>query len=193
MGPDAPVTAPKPTPDHLTPPVGVVVVAAGSGQRVAAGHVSDGPPKQYRPIGGRPVLARTLARLAASPLVGDIVSVIHPDHRALYDTAAAGVAKLRPPVHGGATRQASVLAGLEALAALPQPPELVLIHDAARPFVAEGLLVRLVAALAESAAVLAAVPVADTLKRANPEGLVIGQLDRNGLWAAQTPQGFHSI
>ena len=84
-----------------------------------------------------------------------------------------------------------MLAGLEALAALPQPPKLVLIHDAARPFVAEGLLVRLVAALEDSAAVLAAVPVADTLKRANAEGLVIGQLDRSGLWAAQTPQGFH--
>lgn len=191
MGQDAPVTAPKPASDHAMPPVGVVVVAAGSGQRVAAGHVSDGPPKQYRPIGGRPVLARTLARLAASPLVGNIVTVIHPDHRELYDAAAAGVAKLEPAVAGGATRQASVLAGLEALAALPQPPKLVLIHDAARPFVAEGLVVRLVAALEDSAAVLAAVPVADTLKRANAEGLVIGQLDRSGLWAAQTPQGFH--
>jgi 2-C-methyl-D-erythritol 4-phosphate cytidylyltransferase/2-C-methyl-D-erythritol 2,4-cyclodiphosphate synthase len=183
--------SPTTTTHAVAPSIAVVVVAAGSGQRVAAGAVQDGPPKQYRCIGGRMVLARTLARLAASPLIGRVVTVIHPDHADFYAAASAGIGKLAPPVAGGATRQASVLAGLEVLAALAEgPPDLVLIHDAARPFIAEGLIIRLVAALAEAPAVLAAVPVADTLKRANDSGLVIGQLDRAGLWAAQTPQGF---
>jgi 2-C-methyl-D-erythritol 4-phosphate cytidylyltransferase/2-C-methyl-D-erythritol 2,4-cyclodiphosphate synthase len=177
---DAAVTEPI----AARPDVAVVVVAAGSGQRVG----DDGPPKQYRAIGGRAVLTRTLARFAASPLVGRIVTVIHPDHRGLYDQAAAGIGKLTAPVEGAANRQGSVRAGLEALAATP--PDLVLIHDAARPFISEGLMIRLVASLAETPAVLAAVPVVDTLKRTSRAGLVTGTVDRDGLWAAQTPQGF---
>lgn len=179
---------PRSTPDDAKIRVAVVVVAAGSGQRLAAGTGGDDRPKQYRSIGGRAVLSRTLARLAASPLIERIVTVINPEHRDAYDAASAGIGKLKPPVAGGATRQASVLAGLEALA--DTPPDRVLIHDAARPFLSEGLLLRLIAALADAPAVLAAVPVADTLKRANDAGLVIGQIERAGLWAAQTPQGF---
>ncbi len=104
-----------------------LVVAAGRGQRFG------GPlPKQYAALAGRPMLAHTLARLAAHPRIDRVQAVIHPDDRALYDRAAAGLA-LAEPALGGPSRQDSVRLGLESLA--PRPPELVLIHDGARPFV----------------------------------------------------------
>ena len=92
------------------------------------------------------------------------------------------------PVAGGATRQASVLAGLLALA--PHAPERVLIHDAVRPFVSAETITRILEALARDPAAIAAVPLADTLKRADADGRVAATLDRSGLWRAQTPQGF---
>jgi 2-C-methyl-D-erythritol 4-phosphate cytidylyltransferase/2-C-methyl-D-erythritol 2,4-cyclodiphosphate synthase len=166
------------------PRIAVIVVAAGSGSRLAA----DGLPKQYRRIGGRMILTRTLEHFAASPLIETIVTVINPDFRAEYDEAASGLPKLLPPVAGGATRQASVLAGLKALDATN--PDFVFIHDAARPFVTEAMLMRLLAGLETQDAVLAAVPVADTLKKADSLGLVHETVPRANLWAAQTPQGF---
>lgn len=158
-----------------------LVVAAGRGTRLG------GPvPKQYRDLGGQPVLRRTLEMFAAHPRIAAIRVVTGPDDGAHYAAATTGLALLDPVV-GGATRQDSVLNGLESLAA--QAPEFVLIHDAARPFATSDLVDRLVAALGHAPGAIAAVPVVDTLWRA-----IDSELDtlvpRERLWRAQTPQAF---
>lgn len=167
-----------------------LVVAAGRGTRLSGD--GDTLPKQYLPIGGKAVLARTLRALAESPLVGEIVAVIHADDRAIYDAAVAGLdtfGKLADPVVGGATRQESVRLGLEALS--NRPPAYILIHDGARPFVDAATIARVVEALRGGKdAVLAAAPVADTLKRVDDGGMIADTVPRDRLWAAQTPQGF---
>ncbi len=161
-----------------------LVVAAGRGQRFG------GPlPKQYAPLAGRPVLGHALARLAAHPRIDRIQAVIHPDDRALYDRAAAGL-DLPKPATGGTSRQDSVRLGLESLAALA--PGTVLIHDGARPFVGAAVIDRVLDALgtnAGAAGAIAALPVTDTLKR-GADGRIAGTVARGGLWRAQTPQGF---
>ena len=159
-----------------------IIVAAGRGERLG-GEV----PKQYLPLGARTVLYHAAAALCAHPGVGSVRTVIRPEDRDRYDAAVEGL-DLLEPVTGGATRQDSVRLGLESLAA--QAPSNVLIHDAARPFLAADLIGRLVDALATSPGALAALPVADTLKRADG-GKVLETLDRAGLWRAQTPQAFH--
>lgn len=168
--------------------VAVVIVAAGSGSRAAS---AGEPPKQYRPIAGRPVLTRTLDVFLAHPQVTRVVVAIDPAHRPLWDAATGDFAadpRLAAPIAGGTTRQASVLAGLEALAA--ETPDLVLVHDAARPFVSAAVLDRCIARLAEAEGALVAVPVVDTMKRADAAGRILDTVSRDGLWAAQTPQGF---
>src|SRR5689334_16458709 len=107
-----------------------VIVAAGRGTRARA---AADVPKQYLPLAGIPVLAHSLRVLASHPQVGAAIVVYNPDDKGLYDSAVAPFAgRLLAPVAGGATRQASVLAGLEALGDVA--PDRVLIHDAARPF-----------------------------------------------------------
>lgn len=169
------------------PKVAVVVVAAGSGERAAC---EGEAPKQYRRLGGRAVLRRTLDVFLAHPAVGDVVVVINPAHRALWDEAVAGLddSRLAEPVAGGASRQASVLAGLTAL--VDAAPDLVLVHDAARPFVSTAVLDRCIARLDEAQGALVAVPVVDTMKRVGDDGRIETTVSREGLWAAQTPQGF---
>jgi 2-C-methyl-D-erythritol 4-phosphate cytidylyltransferase/2-C-methyl-D-erythritol 2,4-cyclodiphosphate synthase len=165
-----------------------LIVAAGRGSRALEGA---GPaiPKQYACLAGRPLLAHTLDRFLDHPAVAFVQVVIHPDDRSLYEAAVAHArSKLLAPVAGGATRQASVKAGLEALAAYA--PELVLIHDAARPFVSGALITAIAEALRAEPGAIAAEPLADTLKRQSPDGLVSGTVERSGLWRAQTPQGF---
>jgi 2-C-methyl-D-erythritol 4-phosphate cytidylyltransferase/2-C-methyl-D-erythritol 2,4-cyclodiphosphate synthase len=161
-----------------------VVVAAGRGIRAGGGEV----PKQYRCVGGIPVLTHALRALRAAPAVGAVVAVIHPDDRSLYDGAAAGIAGLLPPAHGGATRQASVRAGLEALAA--EAPEIVLIHDAARPFASAVLIDRAIAAVGSAPAAVPVLPVADTLIAVNDDGRRCAMADRAALRRVQTPQAF---
>jgi len=158
-----------------------LVVAAGRGRRFG------GPlPKQYADLAGRPVLGHALARLTAHPRIDRVQAVIHPDDRALYDRAAAGL-ELAEPTAGGPSRNDSVRLGLESLA--PSAPETVLIHDGARPFVGAAVIDRVLDALDTSAGAIAALPVTDTLKR-GADGRIAGTLDRAGLWRAQTPQGF---
>jgi 2-C-methyl-D-erythritol 4-phosphate cytidylyltransferase / 2-C-methyl-D-erythritol 2,4-cyclodiphosphate synthase len=161
-----------------------LIVAAGRGTRVG------GPlPKQYALLGGVPVLARTLQAFVGHPAVDLVQVVIAAEDAGLYEAAVAGVAdKLLPVAYGGATRQASVRAGLQALAA--HRPERVLIHDAVRPFVAVGTITRVLEALADSQAAVAAVALTDTLKRSGPDGRIAATLDRTDVWRAQTPQGF---
>lgn len=168
---------------------GIVIVAAGRGER--AGSQQDGP-KQYRLVGGRPVISHTLDVFATWPRQKTIVVVIHPDDEALFQQALGHLADNRRTVtlvHGGPTRQLSVLAGLKALEASRITH--VMIQDAVRPFVDHALLDRCFSALADGAeAVLPAVAVADTLKRGSPDGKVVDTVSRTGLFAAQTPQCF---
>jgi 2-C-methyl-D-erythritol 4-phosphate cytidylyltransferase/2-C-methyl-D-erythritol 2,4-cyclodiphosphate synthase len=161
-----------------------LIVAAGQGTRAGAAI-----PKQYATIGGDTVLGRTLSLFLGHPAV-DLVTVAVADaDRALYDRAiGSGHPKLLPPVAGGATRQRSVVAGLRALKA--HAPARVLIHDAARPFATHDIVGRVLDALTRAPGAIAAVPLADTLKRAGPDGRIAATLARAGLWRAQTPQAF---
>jgi 2-C-methyl-D-erythritol 4-phosphate cytidylyltransferase/2-C-methyl-D-erythritol 2,4-cyclodiphosphate synthase len=162
--------------------VAAVIVAAGRGAR-AGGDL----PKQFRPIGGESMLRRALSMFVEHGNVACVQPVIRPEHVALYRRAAAGF-DILPPAFGGATRQASVRAGLEALQ--PSRPDIVLIHDAARPFASAALLSRAIAAAAKTGAAIPALPVTDTVKTVDAAGLVDQTLDRNTLRLVQTPQGF---
>jgi 2-C-methyl-D-erythritol 4-phosphate cytidylyltransferase/2-C-methyl-D-erythritol 2,4-cyclodiphosphate synthase len=162
--------------------VAAVVVAAGRGFRV--GGVG---PKQYREIGGEPVVRSSLKGLAVHPEIAMVQPVIHPDDADLFRSAAAGLEVLAP-VPGGATRQASVRAGLEALS--PRRPDFVLVHDAARPFVSAALISRGIAAARACGAAIPALAIADTVKTVDPSGIVTGTIERAQLRLVQTPQAF---
>ncbi len=163
------------------PRIAILIVSAGKGDRFGGGL-----PKQYRPLLGQPVLRRTIAAFTGLPDT-TIQAVIGAGHGPDYDEAAAGFA-LPAPVIGGATRQESVKNGLEALAA--DPPEFVLIHDAARPLVTRELTQRVIGALEAGAdAAVPMVAAADTLRRQNADGSW-DIVPRDGVWRAQTPQGF---
>jgi len=169
--------------------IAALIVAAGRGTRLG-----PGPAKQYLDLGGRPVLAYSLAAFGRHPLVSTVLCVIHPDDNALYEQCVAAVgsdaeSSIREPVAGGATRQQSVLAGLEALAGT-DAPELVLIHDAARPFVTEKLISDMMGAVRPGVGAVPGKPVADTIKRAMTDGTVGETLSRDGLFAVSTPQAF---
>jgi 2-C-methyl-D-erythritol 4-phosphate cytidylyltransferase / 2-C-methyl-D-erythritol 2,4-cyclodiphosphate synthase len=158
-----------------------LVVAAGRGTRMNGER-----PKQYLALGGKPLLRHALDALCAHPAIDAIRVVYQPDDQSLYADAVGGL-DLMTPVVGGAARQESVRLGLESLAA--DAPARVLIHDAARPFVDAATIDRVLAALADAAAAIPALPLADTVKR-GAAGLVTATLDRSALWRAQTPQGF---
>jgi 2-C-methyl-D-erythritol 4-phosphate cytidylyltransferase/2-C-methyl-D-erythritol 2,4-cyclodiphosphate synthase len=162
--------------------VAAVVVAAGRGLR-AGGDL----PKQYRHILGEPVIRPSLATLARLAGICAVQAVIHPDDAALFKQATKDL-DLLPAVPGGASRQASVRAGLEALQ--QHQPDLVLVHDAARPFASEALMTRAVAAARASGAAVPVVAVADTVKTVDHAGCVTGTIDRSHLRLVQTPQAF---
>ena len=159
-----------------------LIVAAGRGVRLG-GEI----PKQYLPLGGIPVLRHSVLTFLAHPDITSVRVVIHPDDRALHDEAVAGL-DVAEPVAGGASRQESVLNGLESL--IEHRPDRVLIHDAARPFIDPATISAAVAALDTAPGAIVAVPVADTVKKAEPDGRIAGTIDRTGLWRAQTPQAF---
>ena len=158
-----------------------LVVAAGRGHRAGSGL-----PKQYREVAGQPLLRHAIRHLAAHPDIGEIRVVIHPDDHHLYEATVQGF-DLLPPVHGGATRQDSVRAGLEAL---DPATELVFVHDAARAFVPPALLDGLFAALedAENDGAVPALSVVDSLRRGGRH--FTDSVNRDGLWRVQTPQAF---
>jgi 2-C-methyl-D-erythritol 4-phosphate cytidylyltransferase/2-C-methyl-D-erythritol 2,4-cyclodiphosphate synthase len=169
---------PLPAPDR----VAAVVVAAGRGERLGA------PDKVVLPLAGRPMLAWSLHALEQAETIGPVV-VVAGSHtlaavgRLVHDE---GIAKVQAIVAGGARRQDSVAAGLEAL---PEGVEIVVIHDGARPLTEPELFDRCAAEAAERGAAIAATPVSDTLKQVT-EGTIKATVDRAGLWAAQTPQAF---
>ncbi|NNF80439.1 MAG: bifunctional 2-C-methyl-D-erythritol 4-phosphate cytidylyltransferase/2-C-methyl-D-erythritol 2,4-cyclodiphosphate synthase [Rhizobiales bacterium] len=158
-----------------------IIVAGGSGLR-AGGEL----PKQYQLVGDRPVIAHTLSAFCGHRDIDLVQPVIGPGHEELFADARGTIACLAP-VTGGATRQASVMAGLKALA--PHAPEYVLIHDAARPFVSTTIISDTIAALQTADGAIPVLPVVDTIKRAEA-GRVLETVDRSQLRAAQTPQGF---
>jgi 2-C-methyl-D-erythritol 4-phosphate cytidylyltransferase/2-C-methyl-D-erythritol 2,4-cyclodiphosphate synthase len=162
--------------------IAAVVVAAGRGLR-AGGDM----PKQFRPIGGEPMIRPSLVMLRGHPNIALVQPVIHRSDVEMFTAAAAGL-DLLPPVYGGATRQASVRAGLEALA--PHAPEIVLVHDAARPFASAALASRAIAAARASGAAIPALLVTDTVKTVDASERVTGTLDRAALRLVQTPQAF---
>lgn len=178
---------PAEAPDTGVRNVCVVVVAAGSGVRMGGSL-----PKQYCRLGGGTVLERAVSCFLTHPRTAAVQPVIGADARDLYAVASAGFVeddRVRAPVAGGDTRQASVLAGLDALADCGA--RYVLITDAARPFVTERQIDRLLAALdAGEQAAIPAVAVVDTLKKADADGIVEKTVSRDSLYRVQTPQAF---
>jgi 2-C-methyl-D-erythritol 4-phosphate cytidylyltransferase/2-C-methyl-D-erythritol 2,4-cyclodiphosphate synthase len=158
-----------------------LVVAAGRGTRLGAPL-----PKQYLPLAGEPLLRHTLRALASHRRISGVLAVIHPDDRAHYDEAARGL-DLLPPVPGGAQRQDSVRLGLESL--VGTDPDVVAIHDGARPFVDAALIDRVLDAVERAPGAIPALPVADTIKRGR-DGRIVETVERSQLWRAQTPQAF---
>jgi len=161
-----------------------IIVGAGRGHRFG------GPlPKQYRDLAGEPVLRHALRAFASHPAVTQVIGVIHPDDRDLFEAAAAGL-DIAGHTPGGAERQDSARNGLEFAAGLAGgAPDLVLIHDAARPFVSHCLISGVVKALEHAPGAVPALAVADTLKR-GADGRITDTVDRTGLYRVQTPQGF---
>lgn len=161
-----------------------VIVAAGSGERLGAGV-----PKALVRVAGLPMVAWSARALAESPDVECIVIACPPGGEDDMAEALAGHAQVHAIVPGGTSRQRSVAA---ALAAVPDDVEAILVHDAARPLITPALVSRLIVRLRSAPAVIAAAPVADTLKRAGDSDRVEATVDRAGLWAAQTPQAFRA-
>jgi 2-C-methyl-D-erythritol 4-phosphate cytidylyltransferase/2-C-methyl-D-erythritol 2,4-cyclodiphosphate synthase len=162
--------------------IAAVVVAAGRGVR-AGGEL----PKQYRKISGVPVITRALSAFIGHPSIAMVQAVIHSADTTSYRAATEGL-KLLQPVFGGETRQTSVRAGLEALE--PYGPQIVLVHDAARPFASETLITRAIAVAQERGAAVPVTPVTDTVKSVDARGVVTGTPDRVALRLVQTPQAF---
>jgi len=158
-----------------------LVVGAGEGRRFG-GEL----PKQYSLLAGLPVMRRSLLAFLSHPEVTTVKAVIHPNHWDLYQEATRGL-NLPDPVIGGAQRQVSVARGLESLVA--DKPDKVLIHDAARPLLSGAVISRVLAALEDAPGAIPALAVADTLKRGDGK-TISGTFERQGLWRAQTPQGF---
>jgi len=167
----------------MTSKVAAVVVAAGRGHRAGGGT-----PKQYRHVGGESVIRTALSAFVGHPQIDAVQPVIHAEDEAEFKMATAGLGGLRAPVPGGASRQASVYAGLHALRGTA--PDFVLIHDAARPFVSGALIARAIAAAGEHGAAVPAIAVADTVKKVDARGTITATIDRNELRIVQTPQAF---
>jgi 2-C-methyl-D-erythritol 4-phosphate cytidylyltransferase/2-C-methyl-D-erythritol 2,4-cyclodiphosphate synthase len=161
-----------------------IIVAAGRGMRLG------GPvPKQYQGLGAGMVLTRTLRAALACSDIDTLLVAIHPDASTMYAEAAAPLTdpRLLPPVHGGVERSDTVRLALEALTG--QTPEIVLIHDAARPFASPALYTALADHARSGMGAIAAEPVVDALWR-ETNGLADIPAPRTGLWRAQTPQAF---
>ena len=164
--------------------VAALIVAAGRGRRMGADL-----PKQYLGLGAGTVLHRTLSVFLSVREITSVVVVINPDDQRLYADAIAALSdpRLRAAVDGGETRAMSVRNGLEALTALN--PAKVLIHDAARPFVAPETIRAVIDTLDEADGAFAALPVVDALWSVS-DGHAMSPVPRDSMWRAQTPQGF---
>ena len=171
------------TSNSWRPDVGVVIVAAGSGSRTGAAEL-----KQFRWVAGKPMLLHSVQTFLARPDVATVVCVLPRSHAGdpppwLFQ---CDLERLAITV-GGRTRFESVVRGLEEL---PDEIRVVLIHDAARPLVGDGVIDRVVATARTGVGAVAALPVVDTLKETDADGRIVRTVERASLWRAQTPQGF---
>ena len=174
----------EPVPRHA-PLVVALVPAAGRGLRMG-GSV----PKQFLSLGGEPLVIQSLRALQAAPVVGQIILAVPPadveycEHEIVTRQRFTKVTKV---VAGGAERQDSVR---HALAQIPSDTEIVLIHDAVRPFVTLRMIAEVVAAARKEGAAIIALPTRDTVKQVRTDGMIERTVDRTPLWLAQTPQAF---
>ena len=159
-----------------------ILVAAGRGLRAGGGG-----PKQYRMIGGQSVIFRAMQAFCTHKQISVVQPVLHPDDVAMFNAACSGLSHAVPAA-GGSTRQASVHAGLEALAG--EKPDIVLIHDAARPFVSPAVISRAIEAATEAGAAIPTIAVNDTVKLVDGGGNIEATPERARLRIAQTPQAF---
>jgi len=159
-----------------------ILVAAGRGLRAGAGG-----PKQYRMIGGQSVIFRAMEAFCVHPQISVVQPVLHPDDNTMFKAACTGL-RHAAPAAGGATRQASVHAGLEAL--VGEKPDIVLIHDAARPFVSPAVISRAIEAATKTGAAIPTIAVNDTVKLVDGSGNIEATPERARLRIAQTPQAF---
>ncbi|WP_310620424.1 bifunctional 2-C-methyl-D-erythritol 4-phosphate cytidylyltransferase/2-C-methyl-D-erythritol 2,4-cyclodiphosphate synthase [Flexibacterium corallicola] len=169
--------------------VAVIIVAGGSGTRMH--HKNTPLPKQYLDLGGKSILRHTLECFSEHPEINYIIPIIREQDRQTYTACIKDLEtdKLMQPVLGGSERQHSVRNGLSALRKVN--PDYVLIHDGVRPFVSKSTIEAIVNSLTDHHdTVLPAIPITDTLKRQDENQCVAQTVDRKGLWAAQTPQGF---
>ena len=168
--------------------LGVVVVAAGASTRMG------GVDKVFADLHGRPVLAWSLGVFEAMPEIAAIALVLSASslEKGRAFVAETGLRKVAATLTGGARRQDSVKAGLDALAASGVHFDLIAVHDGARPFVDDDMVRRGIDAVRATGAAVAGVPVKDTIKVAGPDRIVTGTPDRKTLWAVQTPQLFRA-
>jgi 2-C-methyl-D-erythritol 4-phosphate cytidylyltransferase/2-C-methyl-D-erythritol 2,4-cyclodiphosphate synthase len=161
-----------------------LITASGRGSRLSIN--GDGIPKQYLPLAGVPMLRHTILAFLNHPQITDVICTIHPDDVGFYEEATIGL-DLLDPVFGGETRQASVHNGLEGLR--EYNPDIVLIHDGARPFVSKKIISGILDKLKTHPAVIPAIAIEDTIKKYS-DGKIEWTVERENLWRAQTPQGF---
>lgn len=162
--------------------IAVIIVAAGRGHRFG-GEM----PKQYLEVRGQSLVHHAVQAFLSHPAIDIVLPVIHPDDSEVLANSLDGLDYLEP-VAGGAARQDSVRNGLEALAS--SEPDYVLVHDAARPMIDHALIDRVLETLQDAPGVIPGIAVVDTLKRADDDGIITDTVSREGLWRAQTPQGF---
>jgi 2-C-methyl-D-erythritol 4-phosphate cytidylyltransferase len=170
---------------HSSPMVNAVIVAAGKGERMGTLL-----PKPFLALAGVPLLIHTVRNLLRSPLITKLVIVVAAEREAFLQDLLERHGPFSVPiglVHGGPERQDSVRLGL---AALDRECEIVVIHDAARPFIAAEIVDRSVAAAVEVGGALVAIPVKDTIKQVDEDNTVLATVPRQSLWLAQTPQTF---
>jgi len=165
--------------------VWAILVAAGRGERLGLDH-----PKAFAKLNDQALLAEPLRRLDESGWVDSIVLVAPPgwEEPAILLAEELGCGKVRACVAGGERRSDSVRAGL---AEVPADAVVALVHDAARPFIPEDVIGRVLAPLSDGwDGAVPGLPVSDTLKKVGADGAIVGTLSRDGLWAVQTPQAF---
>lgn len=185
--------------NDLQPPrVAVLIVGAGQGSR--AYDETDGIPKQFYPIAGKTLFQWTVDAFCSVPQVLQITCVVpEGTEPGRLPTISAGESSVGfSTVDGGSSRQMSVLYGLQHLKAMSDEWDVVLVHDAARPFVSTQIIQSVITLAARHGGCIAAVPVVDSLKQADRSEIadetvirISGALDRDGVYQAQTPQGFH--
>ncbi|MBA2485058.1 MAG: 2-C-methyl-D-erythritol 4-phosphate cytidylyltransferase [Nitrospira sp.] len=175
-------------PTRTGPRAVALVPAAGRGLRMG------GPiPKQFLALGGRPILLQALRILQASPVIHEIILAVPQAERqyCLNHIVAPGeFGKVTKVVDGGEQRQDSVR---HALAEVSEDTEIVLVHDAVRPFLTEDMIRKVVEAATEYGAAIIALPMRDTVKYVAPDGVIERTVDRRPLWLAQTPQAFRRV